>query len=59
MNSISNYNDIGCIHDLNSLVNSISNSKKFSLGRSDIYNIIDCFLNFVDVMTLDLAQVAT
>jgi len=50
MDSISNDNHIGCIHNLDSLVNPIFNSKKFSLSKSNIYGMMNCFLDFVEMM---------
>ena len=50
MNSISNDNDMNCIWNLDSLVKPTFNNKKFSLSKSDIYGIMDYFLDFVGII---------
>ena len=43
MDSISNDNNVSSVLYLNSLINAISNCKKFYLSSGDIDSMIDCF----------------
>ena len=49
MNNVSNDNDMNNFQNLNSLVNSISDSEQFSLSQSNIDGMMDFFLDIIGV----------
>jgi len=49
LNGISNDNDVGCIRNLNSLVDPVSNNKQFCFHKSNVDYMMNGFHSYIAI----------